>query len=284
MNTKALQIIKKYTDKDANASEWKYIEAQVSESIATKKPITLISFTCSTINSEYMYDQKNPEKYVSLDPCGNNLEVDLPRLQDLYVELSEVYPVKIVILIGNTDPYYIYTQQAKMFSFGKEEFFKRFNKRWVQYKKNLDQSIKEQFPKLTFELISWYEFETSWKENGWDFEQFYMQTYKRIKTLYKQSDFDWELSKLNEAFGPGKYFEKLKKPSQTVLKDWILRKFSEYTVQGFWIKLFWPEGILIQNEKPSLLRTKMYQPLIEEYLQSRLPVIYPYGIDNSGYQ
>jgi len=281
---KVLTIIKKYTDNKANISEWKYIEAQVNESIATEKPITLISFTCSTINSEFMFDQKTPEKYVSLDPCGNNLEVDLPRLQDLYIELSQVYPVRIVILIGNTDPYYIYTQQAKMFSFNKGEFFKRFNKRWVSYKNNLEQSIKDQFPKLEFELISWYEFETSWKENGWDFEQFYLRTYKRIKTLYKQTDFDWELSKLNEAFGPGKYFEKLEKPSQTVLKDWILRKFSEYTVQGFWIKLFWPEAILIQNEKPSLLRTKMYQPLIEEYLQSRLPVIYPYGIDNNGYQ
>jgi hypothetical protein len=171
-----------------------------------------------------------------------------------------------------------------MFSFDKEEFFKRFNKRWVAYKSKLEQSIKEQFPKLEFELISWYEFETGWKARGWDFETFYLQTYKRIKTLYAKSDFDWEFTKLNQAFGPGKYFAKLQKPSQAVLKDWVLRKFSEYTVQGFWIKLFWPEAILLQNEKPSLLRTKMYQPLIQEFLQSRLPVIYPYGIDNSGYQ
>jgi hypothetical protein len=85
MSNKSLTIIKKFTDPKANQDEWKYIEAQVNECVATGKPITLISFTCSTINSEYMYDQKTPEKYVSLDPKGNNLEADLPRLQNLYV-------------------------------------------------------------------------------------------------------------------------------------------------------------------------------------------------------
>lgn len=232
-----------------------------------------------------MFNKKTPELYVSLDPAGNNLEADLPRLQNLYQELAEVIPIRLIILIGNTDPFYIYTQEGKLIgNLEANIFFKKFNERWQIYKTNLENYIQKNFPKLKVEVISWYQIESDGNKQGRNFRKTFKDTKNNLESFYNPDDLRWELTKLKSAFGPGKYFTNLKRPSQTILKDWVRRKFAEYTTQGLWIKRIFPEAILLQNEKPSDLRTKMYQPLIQKYLNSRLPVLYPYGVDNSDYQ
>lgn len=248
--------------------------------------LTLIIFTCSTINPKYMFDLKNPENYVSLDPKGNNLEQDLPKLKKFYQQLSKYISVKIIILIGNTDPFYIYTQEGKIFpNISEGEFWNRFNIRWQLYKNNLQQYLKKRLPNIKFEVISWYELEKSYEKYLiWNFRKQFTYVRKNIYKYFSQDDLNRELSSLQNAFGEGKYFYNIKKPPTPILKEWIKRKFAEYAVQGLWIKQIFAEAILLQNEKPSFLRTKMYQPLIKKYLNSSLPVIYPFGVDNLGFQ
>lgn len=280
---KILKVLNKFNTKKSG-KDWDFVQSAIESCVASQKPIQIINFTCSTISANYMYSSKTPELYVNLDPKGNNLEVDLPKLTELYQALNSIYSTKVIILIGNTDPFYIYTEEATKLSISEQEFWKRFSKRWAKYKDNLASWIKSNYPNLDFQLVSWYELEQEWKDFGWDFRKQYQQTLRNISKYYDQSDLDWELNKLNGAFGPGKYFTNLIKPPQTTLKSWVKRKFAEYTVQGLWMKQIFSNAILLQNEKPSELRTKMYQPLIEEKLNSRLPVLYPYGIDNTEYQ
>lgn len=54
-------------------------------------------------------------------------------------------------------------------------------------------------------------------------------------------------------------------------------------LQGLWLKENFPDGILLQNEKPTLLRCEMYQPLIIEKYKTKLPNLFIFGVDNSGY-
>lgn len=282
---KIMVILKRYDSKGDQNPDWAYIEATVTTSVLTEKPLLFVNFTCSTINSEFMFDQKNPELYVKLDPKGNNLGLDLPVLNKLYQKLSKIYPVKVLILIGNTDPFYIYTQEWKIFPhLSPKILWKRFASRWQRYRNILEKTIQTQYPKLNIEVLSWYELEQRWNQNGWNFKDTFDKTKTNINDYYGARAFNWELNKLEQAFGPGKYFDKLQKPATKILKEWVRRKFAEYTVQGLWIKQIYPSAILLQNEKPSDLRTSMYQPLIKELLDSKLPVLYPYGVDNLGFQ
>lgn len=280
-----LNIIKKFDAKDRNAS-WPDIENIVAEVVAANKPLTLISFTCSTINPRYMFNEKDPELYVSLNPQGNNLEPDLSKLQEIFLELSSYIEVRLIILIGNTDPFYIYTQETKALpSLSEADFWRRFSKRWRIYRKNLITYLCKQSPKLKVEVISWYELEKSWeKKKGWDFRRQFTKTRKSVTKYFSEEELNWELSNLKKNFGKGKYFYNLERPKEVTLKEWVKRKFAEYSVQGLWIKQIFPKAILLQNEKPSDLRTSMYQPLIKEVLNQNLPVIYPYGVDNLGFQ
>ncbi len=255
-------------------------------SILESKPLTLIQFTCSTIDPQWLYSD-NPEYYVSLDPTGNNLELDLPRYKEINATLIEAgIPLRNVIIIGNTDPYYIYSEQGKIYpNIRREELLLRWNKRWENYKLNLTVWLNKVYPELKFEVISWYEFEKETENNfSISFEQQFNQVLLQEDRYFDKKDYSWELAKLKTCFGKEQYFYNLNLPSEPVLMEWIKRKFTEYALQGLWIKLFFPKALLVQNEKPTMLRYKMYQPLIQKYFQSNLPNLYFYGIDNEGYQ
>lgn len=227
-----------------------------------------------------------PEKYVSLDPAGNNLENDLPTLRNLLSKLNKSsVSYKLIILIGNTDPYYIYTQSGKTTPYTKKEFLIRFNRIWSKYKDNLTKWLNDKLSKGCYEVVSWYDLEKQWeKDSASSFEKLFTQTKVSINRYFTNSELNWEISKLENAFGKDQYFGLLPKPNKQILTSWVKRKFAEYSVQGLWIKQIYPEAILVQNEKPSDLRYKMYQPLIERLYKSRLPNIFPFGVDNLSYQ
>lgn len=280
-----MAVIYKFDGKKDKNTDWELVRASIAINIYENKPLTLIQFTCSTINPSYMFNLKQPEKYVSLNPEGNNMEVDLPTTNKLYFEIAKIIPVRLIILIGNTDPFYIYSQEGTIYpNIPTEALLKRFNKRWRKYKKNLECYLQLKYPTLKVEVVSWYELEQKMGKLGWDFRLQFQKTKENISKYFRKEDFKWELNRLSDQFGSGKYFYNLDRPSTLILGKWIKRKFAEYTTQGFWIKLIFPGCILLQNEKPSDLRTSMYQPLIREVLNTKLPVIYPYGVDNLGFQ
>ena len=263
----------------------KDITKTVVKAVSENKPINLISFTCSTINSRYLFSN-TPWLYVSENPKGNNLTLDIIRLGEIVRQLRLIYPkVNLNILIGNTDPYYIYLQQFKDFSSKKDLLWNKFCNRWEKYKKRFEIWVKESVPGLGIQVISWYDFEKKIEnETGKSFENEYVKIRKDISSYFKQSQLDWELRKLSTQFGKGTYFKDLEKPKDSLLKDWIIRKFAEYALQGAWIYENIPNAILIQNEKPSDLRSQMYQPVIKKRYRDSLPIAYFLGVDNVGYQ
>ncbi len=249
------------------------------------EPLNFVIFTCSTINSRYLFSKK-PWNYVSLSPKGNNLTPDIFELAKIIKELRKASKaIKLTIIIGNTDPYYIYLQQFKNFPpKDRKIIWARFIRRWSLYKAALTKWIKRQGLK-DFTIISWYEFEKSLeKSQGLNFEQDFNKIYWNINKYFKQEDLDWELRKLKTQFGKGKYFKDISAPNGQLLKDWVKRKFAEYCLQGLWIYQFIPNAVLIQNEKPTDLRSKMYQPLIKKKFKSSLPIVNFFGVDNNGYQ
>ncbi len=134
-------------------------------------------------------------------------------------------------------------------------------------------------------MISWYEWEKNIEQQQTiSFESMYEDTLTRLDYYVDQKNLDWELKQLKTQFGLKKYFEKLSIPDENLLKDWTRRKFSEYALQAQWIYEYMPPSLLIQNEKPSDLRSLMYQPLIKEKYNDTLSIVYFLGVDNQGYQ
>lgn len=262
------------------------VENRIQSVVENGETLNLISFTCSTINSEYLFNEEEPWMYVNTDPAGNNLTEDMEAVAQLLASVREQYPnTQLSILIGNTDPYYIYLQQFKNFPDRKAELWKEFNTRWETYKAALEEWIAESYPTVNATVYSWYQLERDIEQREKrSFESEYEAVLNRLDDLVPAEDLEWELNKLQTHFGPGKYFENLEAPELPLLQDWVRRKFSEYMVQGLWIYEQFPNGILLQNEKPTVLRSRMYQPLIQEQYSKLLPIIHPFGIDNSGYQ
>jgi len=257
----------------------------VLETVSKNEALTFISFTCSTVKPSYLFS-KTPWRYTKTNPENNNLSPDIINLEGIINELRSIYPkVRLKILIGNTDPYYIYLQQFKNFPGQKELLWKKFALRFRKYKKELELWIDRTVPNLKAEIVSWYEFERGVeKKKKRSFEKEYEAFKKEVDKYFSQDQFDWEFRKLETQFEKGKYFNELKKPNESLLKDWIIRKFAEYAVQALWIYENMENVILIQNEKPSELRSQMYQPAIKNIYNDSLPIVYFFGIDNEGYQ
>lgn len=282
------KIIKKIEQLDCKGSKNDFgasIKRAVIKAVSENKPLNFISFTCSTINSKYLFSSK-PWLYVSTNPLGNNLSPDISRLQTIVTELKEIYPrVQLNIIIGNTDPYYIYLQQFQNFTKNKHLVWKKFIDRWQRYEINFTTWLNKVASGIDVKIISWYSFEkTVENKKTKTFESEYMAVVKNIYSYFDEKQLDWEFKKLQTQFGEGTYFGNLKKPDDRLLKNWIIRKFAEYAVQGKWIYENIPNAILIQNEKPSELRSAMYQPLIKKEYGDTLPVVYFFGVDNVGYQ
>ncbi len=284
-NLKLIQKIEQLDSKGSKNEFNKNIKQVVMKAVSENRPLTFISFTCSTINSKYMFSD-TPWLYVSTNPVGNNLTPDISRLQQIMKELRVIYPkIDLKIMIGNTDPYYIYLRQFKDFPDQKDILWKKFNERWEKYKGRLENWISKTAPTMDAQIVSWYRFEKDIEEKtGRSFETEYEMVKKNIYSYFNKSQLDWELRKLKTQFGKNAYFGYLKKPDDTLLKDWVIRKFTEYALQARWMYDNIPNIILIQNEKPSDLRSVMYQPVIQKEYGSALPIVYFLGVDNAGYQ
>ena len=283
ISQKLIRKIQKYDSKGSDNEFRESIERAVIKAVSGNKPLNFISFTCSTINSQYLFSNK-PWLYVNTNPKENNLTPDVDRLKEIIDDLKIIYPkIELNILIGNTDPYYIYLQQFKNFPKQKSILWRKFNTRWKTYKRNFEKWVGTIFPKVR--VISWYKFEKDIEtKTGKSFEKEYEKVKQNIYSYFAKSQLEWEFRKLQTQFGKGNYFENLEKPDDTMLKDWIVRKFTEYAVQAKWIYENIPNAILIQNEKPSDLRSQMYQPIIKKEFNDSLPIVYFFGVDNAGYQ
>ncbi len=280
---KILRLISRFDTKINNPYQVA-IKKAVDQSVLKKEPIQFLLFTCSTINASKMFSV-TPTEYVSLDPSGNNLQKDIPALAGMMSRFNKNFAAKVTIIIGNTDPYYIYLQQLKNFSHEEKPIVQQgFIDRWAIYRERLEAVIKQKFPRLPVEILSWYDLEKKIeKERGCSFEEEFNRLYGENNNYFSQADLTFELQQLMKQFVPGGYFASLERPSTELLKDWVLRKFSEYALQGEWLNYKFPNAILIQNEKPSDLRSKMYQPLLQKQTGQMLPVVYFFGVDNKGY-
>ena len=207
LQNKITKIVKVF-DKFDNNVDIPIIKRRINSFLMNNQPIRLVCFTCSTINDKYLFSQTSPWRYVNLNPKGNNLEPDVPTLILLLNELNKAYPTELTVIIGNTDPFYIYSENFgiyKKLSYSK--LWSKFAQRWRAYKTNLDSYLKSQNLQ-NYNLVSWYEIENQiLSEKGIEFCQLFNLSLPIINNYFNKNDFKIELNRLREAFGKDKYFK-----------------------------------------------------------------------------
>ena len=171
------QVYKKILTFDAKNEGNEYKEkiySVVQRAVEREEVLNFISFTCSTINSEYLFSD-SPWLYVNTETKGNNLEPDVERLALIVKEMRALYPnTTLTILIGNTDPYYIYLQQFKNFSAAERTIlWNKFAEQWDTYRNKLEAWLVAAYPDIKAKVVSWYAFEKSTEQKtGKSFENF----------------------------------------------------------------------------------------------------------------
>jgi len=83
------QVYKKILTFDAKNEGNEYKEkiySVVQRAVEREEVLNFISFTCSTINSEYLFSD-TPWLYVNTETKGNNLEPDVERLALIVKEM-----------------------------------------------------------------------------------------------------------------------------------------------------------------------------------------------------
>ncbi len=232
--------------------------------------IDFFQFTCPRINATALFGPC-PKKYLLTDPSGNNFESTINRLKRLAKSLTSAgFKFNLTIIIGDTDePDYI-------FPVLKNPSFTGIEKRKSLYALNFTYQTRRQCSGWLekIDIYQWSEIaELLRRELGCPPEK---------QPNMSNGDYQAEITRMRESFSPGNYYDGLPIPTNDQLTQMVNLKFLTYAQQGRASSILFPSAILLQNEFPRLLRTKMLNSQIEDP-DKKIVALYPYGRSNSLY-
>jgi len=236
--------------------------------------VELIQFTCPPIQSRFLATD-TPELYIDTDPARSNFDIGGAgsRLQKKIIKAlrdAQVDP-KLQLVIGDDDEdQYLFPILGKPATFNDEVLVQRKD----QFEVKLSPYLEEKFPSIPFELNR-TSMLTALCEDIAEFDP-----EKALAAPTIQADLRIETAQLQAVFQAGGYYDGYPLPRNADLRQVAEAKFLTYGRQGYSIKFWYPNGVLIQNEFPLPTRSRMIN-LVNDQLGEPLPVIYPYS-DRTG--
>ncbi len=265
--TEALEILRRF-DQFGGSLDSDVILQRFAQALRKRGSISFLQFTCPKIDTRLLASPR-PEEYLLTDPSGNNFESTASRLMPLVRQLKAAdIPSDITIVIGDTDEtdYLFPVIEERSLEEGLSEIRK------TNYKNNLYKRIAKAFPELGFELYRWSEIQAIDAEGVASLPDL----------AFDEGDIEDEIVRMTEIFGKGNYYDGIRLPSLEDLRQIVLLKFRSYAEQGRVLTRFFPEAVLLQNEFPLLLRTKMLNAKNTQEGAS-IPALYPYRKSESPY-
>ncbi|MEU2957153.1 hypothetical protein [Streptomyces xanthochromogenes] len=90
---------------------------------------------------------------------------------------------------------------------------------------------------------------------------------------FEPQDIEAEKKIMRGLWKPNSYYQGLPEPDDTTLTSIVVRKFATYAMQGRLLRECEPDLVLIQTERPSLLRARMLSAGWDETGQDPLPTV-----------
>ncbi|AXE22217.1 hypothetical protein C0216_01060 [Streptomyces globosus] len=90
---------------------------------------------------------------------------------------------------------------------------------------------------------------------------------------FDRRDVEAEKGIMRGLWEPGSYYEGLSQPDDATLADIVVRKFATYAMQGRMLHELDPDMVLVQTERPPLLRARMLNAGWDQTGRSPLPTV-----------
>ncbi|MFG3507509.1 hypothetical protein ACGF5F_18655 [Streptomyces sp. NPDC047821] len=90
---------------------------------------------------------------------------------------------------------------------------------------------------------------------------------------FEQRDIEAEKAIMRGLWEPGSYYQGLTEPDDTTLTGIVVRKFATYAMQGRLLREMEPDMVLVQTERPPLLRARMLNAGWDETGRRPLPTV-----------
>lgn len=220
-------------------------------------------FACPPINARLLYGD-NPEDYILTSSVGTSFEkggID-KRIAKMLRSLREAgVESSLRVIIGDTDEDdYVFPMLAGP---GKLDPQKTETQKAVFYK-NFADYLAGNFPWPT-QVDRYSEIAALFDDSLPEID---------LDDLIKE-DMREEVKQFGGNFEVGGYYEGLEPPLLQQLQEMTRLKFVAYGRQGRRLVQMYPNMVLIQNELPLYMRTRMLNNLNDQLGTPPLPVIYP---------
>lgn len=240
-------------------------QPRIERSLEQEGLIEFGIFSCPPINARLLLS-KRPEEYILISPTGNTLEKSgqIQLLNKMFRTFYERgFTLNLRIIIGDTDePDYLFPVIPPPPTLSAPAC----EQRKTLYVSSFTEWVRKIFPWST-SIDRYSEIESLYEDD--------LPT-ADLSSNQTQQDLIIEVAQMKQMFGTRGYYEGLPQPTDKELKKIVDLKFQTYGRQGLRLTEFYPNMVLIQNEFPLLLRTRMINLLIDQMGRERIPVFYPF--------
>ena len=255
---------------------FKQIIKNVFNSLHSNQPVTLIQFACTKRGLQT--DQNKVESSIITSAEGSNLLPNLPFLKVIKQELTDLnIESQIIVLFADSENYWVDFIQGKNVDY---DLITNLKPIWKQASQNLinttseilgDENTINIIPTSQLEDQLQTDFRISFEEI-FDknlqslYTKFPLKLLMRMALVWKNvalgnqrnafSDAEEEISSQKFAEIEQWDLNNLKDFIEPIYLDKAARQLTEYPLQGWMLEQFYPNGILLQNERP--FGTKQY--------------------------
>lgn len=240
--------------------------------------VSLTLFVCPPAEFGYLRSDE-PELYLRTSVQGSLLSAQAPDLRELFVNLKRSgVPIQLNVLIGDADENdYIWPALGKPAALSEEKLAPRREELAAAVRSYvLDKIAQTKAGQLLSEgqinVISLAA--TAMPDEAAQTYVRFVEEPQVMGRYLRQFDLQDERDRMLELWQPGDYYDGLPRPEDRQLDDIILRKFAAYAMQGVYLGSAAPNSILIQTERPPLMRTRMMNTGRNVLSMPEIPAIY----------
>lgn len=242
--------------------------------------VSFTLFVCPPVEFGYLSGDQ-PEEYLRTSMRESLLSRQAEDLQRLFGNLERAkVPVRLTVVIGDADENdYIWPAIGRPANLSEDKLAPRreeLRKSVVEY---LSQSIKSpqgSVPRIiTAEQVEVISLAATRMPPAAEriYSEFVSNPEKLARQL-RQLDYQDERARMLELWTPGDYYDGLPQPDERQLERVVLMKFAAYAMQGVYLSERVPNSVLIQTERPPLLRTRMMNTGRRSLEIPEIPAIY----------
>jgi|GEM_PF-5184687 len=235
----------------------------ILRAIEDKGEVSLALFVCPPVQFSYLKSDE-PERYFQTSLSGSLLSRQVDDLRRLFSNLKcASIPVRLTVIVGDADEDdYIWPVLGKPSELLDERLIPRRETLCSNIIRYLSESVGKK-DSTNVRVLSAQEIEIV-SLATFDMPQEIREIYRRfvampeeMQQFLRSQDFADERSRLLELWNAGDYYDGLPLPDDNALEQVVIRKFAAYAMQGVLLGELAPNTVLIQTERPPLLRTRM---------------------------